>query len=216
DSEALSALPPSTAAIVGSPSDPTGATLGISDAVRLLRGCEIALVDERHMGYCARTLTPVIREFGNLLVLQTFETWAGLSAFPLSYLAGPPKIIDQIAPLLASGPAASGVAAALATLDNRAETLATTRRIRDERSRLYRMLRKLSLVQPLPSLANFLLARAELSTADYVWQALRARGIWVHRPADPELRDWLRISAGTPADTDALRAALIEITLEVA
>ncbi|HEU5433682.1 MAG TPA: aminotransferase class I/II-fold pyridoxal phosphate-dependent enzyme [Thermomicrobiales bacterium] len=216
ETELLASLPAATAAIVGSPSDPTGAAVGISDAVRLLRGCEVALVDERHMGYCARTLTPLIREFGNLLVVQTFETWAGLAAFPLAYLAGPPKIVEQIAAFLPSGPTASGVAAALATLDDRPSILVSTRRVRDERSRLYRMLRKLSLVQPFPSLANFLLARVELATADCVWRALRDRGIWVHRPADPELRDCLRISAGMPAETDALRAALIEITREVA
>jgi histidinol-phosphate aminotransferase len=214
--ELLAAPPPTAAAVVGSPSDPTGAALGISDAVRLLRACEVALIDERHMGYCARTLTPVVREFGNLLVLQSFETWAGLAAFPLAYLVGPPKIVEQMAPFLAAGPTASGMVAALATLDDRAGMLAATRRVRDERSRLYRMLRKLSLVQPMPSLANFLLARVELGTADYVWRALRDRGIWVRRPGDPELRDCLRISAGMPADTDALRAALIEITREVA
>jgi histidinol-phosphate aminotransferase len=216
DPDVLSALPPAVMAIVGSPSDPTGSPLGISDAVRLARSCEWTLVDERHMGYCARSLTPVLREFGNLAVLQTFETWAGLSAFPLAYLVGPPTFLDQVAPFLPSGPTASGLAAALATLDDRAGMLATMRRVREERSRLYRMLRKLSLVQPFPSLANFLLARVELATADEVWRRLRERDIWVHRPADPELGECLRITAGLPAETDALRAALIEITREVA
>ena len=213
--ELLSSLPPNAAAIVGSPSDPTGAALGISDAVRLLRACDVLLVDERHMGYCARSLAPALREFGNLLILQTFETWAGLSAFPLACLVGAPRFLGQIAALLPSGPTASGVAAALATLDDRSCMTAATRRVREERSRLYRMLRKLSIVQPFPSLANFMLARVELGTAEQVLTGLQERGIWVHRPADPELRDCLRISAGLSTETDALRAALIEITLEI-
>ncbi len=213
--ELLSSLPPNAAAIVGSPSDPTGAALGISDAVRLLRACDALLVDERHMGYCARSLAPTLREFGNLLILQTFETWAGLSAFPLAYLVGAPRVIDQIGAFLPSGPTPGGVAAAFATLDDRSCILATTRRVREERSRLYRMLRKLSIIQPFPSLANFLLARVELGTADQVLSGLRDRGIRVHRPADPELDGCLRVSAGLATETDALRAALIEITLEI-
>jgi len=158
---------------------------------------------------------PIVREFDNAVVIQSLETWAGLEAFPIGWAVGHPKTLAGLAEAPVRQPAAGSVIAALATFDDLSWVMAMVRRVREERSRLYRMLRKLNLVQPLPSWAGFLLARVERGEAGFIAAGLAERGIIVARPDSPELSEYLRISAGRPEETDALRRALIEIALLV-
>jgi histidinol-phosphate/aromatic aminotransferase/cobyric acid decarboxylase-like protein len=87
--------------------------------------------------------------------------------------------------------------------------MATVRRVREERARLFRMLRKLNMLQPYPSWANYSLARIERGSAAEFAANLARRNIIIHHPPHPELAHFFRISATQPAATDALRHALI-------
>jgi len=199
-------------AYVQHPNDPSGTLLGNQSLVRLTRQNGLVVVDERHAGYSNRTFAPFVREFDNLIVLQSFETWAGLAGLPFAYAIAPPQLIAEIAPFLRPGGVAMGsVLGALATLEDLAYVRATVVRVREERSRLFRMLRKLNVVRPTPSVANFVLARVERGSAAQVAGELAGRDIRVHLPNDPLLADYLRISAVNAEGTDALKRSLIEI-----
>lgn len=212
DQETASDLPDGATALIGSPNDPTGTLLGAQEAVRLARACDLVLVDERHAGYVDRTLLPLAREFDNVIVLRSFETWAGLAALPCAYAIGPPRLIAELSAYGRHGGVAAGAAlAARATLDDLPWVEATVRRVREERSRLFRMLRKLNMLRPFPSWANFVLARFERGDAGFFVGELAERGIVVHRPEQPGMGECVRISATTPEQTDALKRALIEI-----
>jgi len=199
-------------ALVMSPNDPSGAILIAQDAVRIARACAVLVVDERHAAYSPRTLLPLVREFENIVVLRTFETWAGLGGFPIAYAIAPPKLAAALRERrFHTAIAASAVVAAHATLDDLSCVNASVERIRAEKARLYRTLRKLNMIQPFPSWANFLLARIERGDPDMFVAELCARGISVHRPTFPELADCIRISALSLEATTALKIALIEI-----
>jgi histidinol-phosphate aminotransferase len=203
-------------ALVVTPNDPTGTQLSSQEAVRLARACSLVVIDERHGAYANRSFVPLAREFDNVIVLQTFETWAGLTGFPVAFAIAPPRILDQLRGFQRrDGVAMGAVLAALATLDDRRFVRANVDRVRAERARLFRMLRKLNLVQPLPSWANFLLARVERGSADWLAGELARRGIFVHRPPHPELARYIRISATKPEHTDRLRRALIQISVDL-
>ena len=79
------------------------------------------------------------------------------------------------------------------------------------------MLRKLNMVSvPYPTWSNFLLVRAERTSAPILIDGLNRRNIQVAPVADTVLADQVfRVSAGRPEHTDALRAALIEVGLEI-
>lgn len=214
DPTTLAELPPGATALAASPNDPTGSLLGSQDAVRMARGCELVVIDERYVAYAGRTLVPLAREFENLVVLQSFETWAGLAGLPFAYAAAPPHLTADLARYRPpSGVATGAVVAALATLDDLAYVQATVGRVREEKARLYRTLRKLNMLSvPYPSWGNFLLARIERGDAALYERELARRGILVHRPPHPALRDGhLRISATFPEQTLALKEALVEI-----
>jgi histidinol-phosphate/aromatic aminotransferase/cobyric acid decarboxylase-like protein len=213
DAETASELPRGAIAYIVTPHDPSGALAPAQDIVRLARACSLVIVDQRHGGYTPRSLAALAREFDNVVILQTLETWAGLDAFPVGWAIGAPSAVARLGGL---PPVAAGsLLAGMAVFDDLHTVLANARRVRDERSRLYRMLRKLNLVQPLPSWANFLLASVERSDRETIASGLAERGILVHVPTAPGLERFLRISAGHPEETDALREALVEISLTV-
>ncbi len=212
-----SVLPRGATSVVVSPNDPTGTILTVQEAVRLSRGSALVVVDERHAAYSGRTLVPLAREFDNLMVLQTLETWAGLPGLPLAWAIAPPALTDALeAYTRPSGVAHGAIVAALATLDDLSAVEATVRRVMAEKSRLFRTIRKLSMISPAcPSWANFILARAERGTAPLLHKELARRGIHVHLVENPELPNHLRISAVSPDATNALKDALIEIGLDL-
>jgi histidinol-phosphate aminotransferase len=151
DPDAAADLPPEAMALVTSPNDPTGNLLGAQEAVRLSRACDLVVVDERHGASSGRSLVPLVREFENLIVVQTFETWAGLAGFPVAYAVAPPKLARELAVYRRNeGVAMGAVVAAEATLDDLQRVRATAHWVRQERSRLFRTLRKLNLVAPSP------------------------------------------------------------------
>lgn len=214
---AASTLPRGATTVVMTPNDPTGTIMTVQEAVRLSRQSTLVVIDERHAAYSPRTLLPLVREFENLVLLQTFETFAGLTAFPLAWAVAPPSIAREINGRgLPSGPAKVSLVAALAALDAEAEIAATVRQVTLERGRLFRQLRKLSMISPpYPSWSNFLLARIERGDTDFFVPRLADRGIAVHQVEHPGLANHLRISAVSIDATYALKKALIEIALDL-
>lgn len=209
DQETASELPPASVAYIVTPHDPTGSIAQAQDLVRLARICSLVIVDERFGGFTPRTLAPLAREFDNVVIIRSLEWWAGLSAFPVAWATGSRRALAEVE---ADAPSPGALVAAGAVLDDIRTVEVNARRVRDERARLYRMLRKLSIVQPLPSWAGFVLARTELGERDALVAALGERNLHVHRPDAEGLERFVRISAGRPSDTDALKGALVEIT----
>jgi histidinol-phosphate aminotransferase len=97
--------------------------------------------------------------------------------------------------------------AALATLDDLPRYRANFRRIIATREELSRELGALGF-QVFPSQTNFVLVRPPKYSAQAWLQKLRDRKILVRWFRDPLVRDYLRITIGTPAKAAALvRAA---------
>jgi histidinol-phosphate aminotransferase len=216
DLETATDLPPGCWAVVQSPNDPTGTLLEPQEAVRLARACDVLVIDERHSAYSGRSLLPIVREFENIVLLQTMETWAGLRSFPLAYAIGPPAVLRQVNGFRARDEIAVGSAiAAMATMQDIESVRQSVHRVRAERSRMYRMIRKLNMASPFPSWANFLPVRVERGEMRVVVEGLAERGIFVHQPAQSGLNRMLRVSAGTPDQTDALKRALIDVGLDL-
>jgi histidinol-phosphate aminotransferase len=210
-------LPQGATTVVMSPNDPTGTITTVQETVRLSRQSSLVVIDERHAAYSPRTLLPLVREFENLILLQTFETFASLSAFPLAWAVAPPRLASEIAAFgRPSGVAEASIIAGLAAIEADVDIKAAVRQITIEKGRLFRQLRKLSMISPpYPSWSNFLLARIERGTSDFFEPRLAQRGIRVHRVEHPRLANHFRISAVSLEATYALKHALIEIALDL-
>lgn len=192
-------------AFVASPNNPSGNLCRERDVVRLLRHGVIVVVDEAYFEFSGRTVAPLIGEFDNLVVLRTFSKWAGLAGLRVGYGLMPRWMAD--AAWRIKQPYNVNVAAQVAVravFDEMAYFRATIRRIRLERLRLYRALRKLNFVRPLESKANYLLVHVLHGGSAALQEWLEEDGIFVRRYSSPDLADYVRISVGKPEDTDRL------------
>jgi histidinol-phosphate aminotransferase len=201
---------------LASPNNPTGNLVTSQQLVRVLRTGVVVVLDEAYYEFAGRTLLPLSREFDNLVVLRTFSKWAGLAGLRAGYGIFPPELAQAIwqvkAPFNVNALALRAIEAALVDLPVQMQKVV---RIRLERGRLYRGLRRIPLVQPLPSRGNFILCRVTRGDAHDVHRRLLARGILVRKYSDPLLRPYLRITVGLPEQTDRVLQALGEIATEV-
>ncbi len=194
---------------LSSPNNPTGSVTNHSAIIRLLQTGVWVLVDESYFEFCDRTVAPFVTEFDNLVVLRSFGPWAGLHGLPVGYALASNRVVARLQRLATPGGLNSAAQlAGIASLQDRENLLGRVRRLRLERGRLFRQLRKLNLVQPYSSGANFMLCSVLRGQALMIQRHLQEDGILVKSIADRWLPNHLRIGVGRPDDTSALIAAL--------
>lgn len=211
DALAAAVTPRTKLIVVVSPNNPTGNTIDQEQLVRLLGLGPLVVLDEAYIEFAQRSLVPLAREFDNLVVLRTLSQWAGLAGLRLGYGIFPTELMPylwQIKPPFNVNAAA--LLAVEATLDDFSWVRGSVARLRVERGRLYRNLRKLNILQPYPSQGNFILCRVIHGEAARLRGRLAELGIMV-RGYEGELAGFLRISVGRPEDTDTLMKALLSI-----
>jgi histidinol-phosphate aminotransferase len=194
-----------------SPNNPDGSLLPRADLERLLELPLLLVLDEAYVEFAglAHSVSAWAAARENLIVLRTFSKWAGIAGLRLGYGIFP----GWLMPVLwkAKQPYNVNVAATvagLASLAHRDEIQATVDALIAERERIYRELAAFPCLHPHPSAANFVLARVEGYDARELKAALAQDGVLVRYYAKPGLENCIRVSAGRPADTDALLAAL--------
>ena len=194
---------------LASPNNPTGNLVTPQQLARLLRTGILVVLDEAYYEFAGQTLAPFAREFENLVILRTFSKWAGLAGLRIGYGIFPPHLAAALwrvkQPFNVSTAAQAAVEAALA---DRAWLMQRVLHVRLERGRLYRALRRYSFLTPYPSHGNFILCRVHDGRAHQLHAHLLQHAIVVRRYDDEWLRDYLRITVGTPEQTDRILAAL--------
>jgi histidinol-phosphate aminotransferase len=207
-------MPRDGMAFIDSPSNPLGSIVSPADVVRLSRACTAVVVDERFAEFSEFSLLPLALELDNVAVIRSFESWAGLPGRVCAWAVAPPRLahqFEQVQPAVEP----EAIAVALAALQDRASVAETMKLIRDERSRLYRLLRRLSFLEPLPSWAPFIAARVAIAPRLDLIEGLAKRGIRVHAPTEPGVEDYVRIGIGSRTAMDRLRIALLELGPEL-
>ncbi|HET9662037.1 MAG TPA: aminotransferase class I/II-fold pyridoxal phosphate-dependent enzyme [Thermomicrobiales bacterium] len=209
----IEALRPDSIALVMTPNGPTGNAIALTTAAQLARRSRLLILDERSAEMQRRSMIPLVEEFDSIVLVRSFADWAGLALDAPAYAFTTNRIAAAIDRSAALSP--SGLHGALAAVSG-AQTLdAIAQRVRLERLRLYRMLRKLNFLKPYPSDAGYVLAEVTRGDRDEIAEALAAREIAVFSPRLPRLERTLRFSAISPAATRQLQAALVDISRTV-
>jgi histidinol-phosphate aminotransferase len=202
--------------IICSPNNPTGNLATSQQIVRLLQTGALVVVDEAYYEFCGKTVMPLTGEFDNLVVLRTFSKWAGLAGMRVGYGVFPAQVgehIWKVKPPFNVNQA--GLLAVEASLDDVDYLYSTVQRIKAERNRLLRQLKRVDYLTPFPSQGNFILCRVDRGDAHDIQLRLSDRGIMVRGYGDPLLRDYLRMTVGKPEDTTRLITALQNIGARV-
>jgi len=200
--------------LLPSPNNPTGTALppeAIGALCEAVGEAGIVVVDEAY-GEFRRAGVPSALEslatHRNLVVTRTMSKAFAGAGLRLGYLAADPAICDAIRVVrLPYHLSVVTQAAALAALRHTDELLGNVASLREERDATVTWLRAQGFVVA-DSDANYALFGG-LEDRHAVWQGLLDRGVLI-RETGPD--GWLRVSIGTPAEMDAFKKALLEVT----
>jgi histidinol-phosphate aminotransferase len=202
-----------TVVFLCSPNNPTGTALRPEVVAAVLDATPgMVVVDEAYAEF-ARPGTPtaltVLPGHPRLVVTRTMSKAFGFAGGRLGYLAADPAVVDAVQLVrLPYHLSSLTQAAARAALANAPALLRTVEAIKEQRDRIVATLRGRG-YRVADSDANFVLFSVSRFTGGgdqkAAWRALLDRGVLVR---DVGLAGWLRVTAGTPRETDAFLEAL--------
>ena len=197
---------------IASPNNPTGNSMSEEEAVELLDTGLIVAIDETYYEFSGTTLAHLTERYPNLVILRSFSKWAGIAGLRVGYAIGSETMVRHLMDIKQPyNINVAAEAAATAALQAADRVLAGARSLVDQRRLLEKALDGIEGVSYYQSDGNFLLCRFDNLTAREAYEFLARRGIFVRLFSYPRLEKCLRISAGTPEQTDRLIAALREL-----
>ena len=193
------------------PNNPTGKLISDSDIQAILKASKgLVVVDEAYMAFTDQNALPLLDTYDNCVVMRTFSKM-GLAGLRLGFLVGAPACLAEIDKVRL--PYNINILTQLSVefaLDQYDELLRQAQMIRAERSLLEERLASLSGVTVYSSEANFILMRVGEAKARTIFEALKDKKILIKclDGSHPTLRDCLRITVGTAADSKQLVSEL--------
>jgi histidinol-phosphate aminotransferase len=194
---------------LANPNAPSGTAVPVAAVEELARRFEGAvLVDEAYVDFADAHCLDLALRLPNVIVSRTMSKSYALAGVRFGFAVASPEVVFEMAKVKDSYNCdALAMTAAAAAIADQAHARDIWAKIRSERQRLTRALEALGW-SVLPSQANFVLATVPGGNAAIAQRALKDCGVLVRYFDAPGLRDKLRITVGTPADTDALLAAI--------
>ena len=167
----------------------------------------VVVVDEAYVDFGGESCVPLIRKYDNLLVTQTFSKSRSMAGARLGIGIGNPELIRDLNTVrFSTNPYNVNrltVAAALACLKHDEYNRKNCEAIRETRNRSERTLREMGF-DVTASRTNFLFARHPKIPGEELYLELKKRGILVRHFSQERIRDYNRISVGTPEQMDQL------------
>ncbi|MFP4179964.1 MAG: histidinol-phosphate transaminase [Spirochaetaceae bacterium] len=203
-----------TGIIFPNPNAPIGRAVERREIEKLLGalpGNVPVVVDEAYVDFGAESSLPLVRDFQNLIVVQTFSKSRSLAGLRVGYAAAHPEIIKVLHTVKNSFNSypldvLSQKTASL-SLSEGEHFETTRRRIIATRERTAEALSHKGW-EVIPSRANFICARHPSIPGKEVYEGLKKKGILVRHFATRGIEDFVRISIGTEEEMDAfIRAA---------
>ena len=205
-----------TTIVLANPNAPTGLALPRSAIEGILQANpdHVVIVDEAYVDFGGESCVPLIDRYENLLVVQTFSKSRQLAGARLGLAMGNAKLIADLNRVKFSlNPYNINrltLKAGQAALEDTAYFDTTRAAIVKTRSWTRQQLEARGFTV-LDSRSNFLFARTARQDGGTLYRKLKENGVLVRHFDAPRIHSWLRITIGTPAQMQALLAALDKI-----
>jgi histidinol-phosphate aminotransferase len=198
---------------IANPNAPTGMALEVSQIEDILQANpdHVVLIDEAYVDFGAESCVPLTAKYDNLLVVQTFSKSRSMAGARLGFAIANEGLIADLEKIkFSTNPYSINrmtLAAGLATLKADDACMANCQRIIDTRQATVARLRQMRF-EVLPSKANFVFACHPHADGGFLYRQLKARGVLVRHFDSPRIKDFLRITIGTPEQMQTLFEAL--------
>lgn len=195
--------------IFPNPNAPTGVELPLQDIEEILKANpgSVVIVDEAYIDFGAHSALPLISKYDNLLVVQTFSKSRSMAGMRIGFACGNPVLIKYLNDVKYSFNSytmnRTSLAAGVAAIGDRDYFEDTCQKIMDTREWTQKELTVLGFTFQ-DSKANFIFASHKTCPAKQIFEALRAKHIYVRYFAKPRIDNYLRITIGTREEIEQL------------
>ncbi|MBO4685268.1 MAG: histidinol-phosphate transaminase [Lachnospiraceae bacterium] len=202
--------------IIANPNAPTSVSLPLSEVRKILdANRDVAVVvDEAYVDFGGESALPLLAEYDNLLVVQTYSKSRSLAGSRIGFAIGSAEMIKALSDIKYSYNSYTmdslTIRIGAASMRDTDYWKATCAKIVATREAYRPKLEELGFTV-LPSTTNFYFATHKSVPAETIFTELKKRDIFVRFWNKPRINNHLRITIGTDAEMDALIAALKEI-----
>lgn len=204
---------------IANPNAPTGIALSCAEIERIVQSNpdNIVVVDEAYVDFGAESCVPLIHKYDNLLVTQTCSKSRSMAGARLGFGIGNPALIQDLNTIkYATNPYNINrmtMAAGLGVAADEAYTRKNCKTVAENRAYATAQLQSMGF-SCTDSKANFIFAMHPNLDGEYLYQALKTRGILIRHFTKPEICAYNRITVGTREQMDCLISQIREIMEE--
>lgn len=205
--------------VIANPNAPTGLAVPAKAICRIAKTNPetVVLVDEAYVDFGGESCVPLLSECENLVVVQTFSKSRQLAGARLGFALASEELIADLERLRCSfNPynvnRLTELAGTLA-MQEEAWFAACCEKIKATRANTTAGLQALGFTV-LPSLTNFIFAKAPGVSGGRLYRRLREQGILVRHFDAPRVSDYVRITIGSDEQMDTLLAAVSQLLQE--
>ncbi|MDE7358560.1 MAG: histidinol-phosphate transaminase [Lachnospiraceae bacterium] len=207
---------PNGGVVFPNPNAPTGVLMPLEAVEEIVAANRdvVVIVDEAYIDFGGTSALPLIDQYDNLLVVQTFSKSRSMAGMRIGYAMGQPALIRYLNDVKYSVNSYTMNTAALAlgveAVRDEAYFEMCCKRIMETRARAEERLSGLGFVFP-KSCANFIFASHKTIPAREIFERLKENDIYVRWWDKDRIDNYLRITIGTDEQMEALYRALEEI-----
>lgn len=202
--------------IIANPNAPTGMCLSAAEVEKIIasNAGNAVLIDEAYVDFGGESVINLVHKYDNLIVTRTFSKSRSLAGARLGFAVASKGLIDDMNRIKYSlNPYNIN---RLTLIEGRESMLdaeyfeKNVKTIIENREYTKEALLSRGFTV-LPSRTNFLFAKKNGVTGEYLYRELKTRGVLVRHFSSERIKDFLRITIGTKTQMDILLSKLDEI-----
>lgn len=204
---------------IANPNAPTGIALPLSDIERIVASNpdNIVVIDEAYVDFGAESAVKLIDKYNNLIVTQTFSKSRSFAGARLGFGVACEELINDLNTIKYStnpyNVNSMTMAAGIGVLEDDASTKENCAKIVKTREFTISELKRLGFACT-DSKANFVFAKHNVKSGEYIYQKLRENNILVRHFDKERIVDYNRITIGTTEQMKAMISVLEKILKE--
>lgn len=202
--------------VIPNPNAPTAMMVSVDDFRTVLKSNphQVVIIDEAYIDFGGETAAKLVKEFPNVLVIQTLSKSRSLAGLRVGWALGSEELIDGLNRVKNSFNSYTldrlALAGAVAAIKDEAYFQATTAKVIATREAVTSELAAVGF-HVTDSKANFVFISHPEKSAELIFEQLREKGILVRYFKQPRIDQYLRVSIGTDQEMTAFLQAVKEI-----